>query len=336
MHIFLLGDFNTNNGPGNANKKIREALQLNYEIEYSKEQGKIKRIYEMYKGIIRSDILVICSASQINYLAVRLAKKFHKKVLYLMHGYSSYERRIENPKLSGEELKKTYDYEVFIYSHADRILCVSMRCMNFMKRKLPIYAYKFDYIFNSIDVKKIDKICKKNTNKRNKNQILSVGGGMRRKNILTIAEAVAESREKKNLVVVGKTLSDGEKIKAFNNVIWYENLEHEELFRVMTETQLYVQNSIFETFGLAVIEALYAGCSILVSNTTGCLDLFNELTEHDVIFDTNDRKEILKKIEYLLSYPNNERLMTNLKKEYLSREWQASRWKEIINSVDNT
>ena len=59
MHIFLLGDFNTNNGPGNANKKIRDSLQLNYKIEYSKEQGKIKRIYEMYKGIIHSDILII-------------------------------------------------------------------------------------------------------------------------------------------------------------------------------------------------------------------------------------------------------------------------------------
>lgn len=335
MRIFLLGDFDSDNGPGNANKKIRESLSLKYKIQCSKGKGIFKRLCEMSIGITHSDILLICSASKINYWAIRLAKKFRKKVLYLMHGYSSFEKKIENPELTDAELKVTYDYEEFIFTHADRIICVSFRYMNYMKQQLPKYADKFDFIFNSIDVKEIEKICRKNANKKTKNQVLSVGGGMRRKNILTIAEVLEEEREKSTFVVVGKTLCDGEKIKAFDNVIWYEHLNHEELCRVMAETQLYIQNSIFETFGLAVIEALFAGCSILVSNTIGCLDLFSDLTENDVIYNTYDKKEIFGKIVYLLSNPNNERLMKNLKKECLSREWQANRWQEIITSVNN-
>lgn len=335
MRIFLLGDFESDNGPGNANKKIRDSLLLKYEIKYSKEKGRIRRIYEMYKGIAHSDILLICSASKINYLAVRVAKKQGKKILYLMHGYSSYEKKIENPELTDDELKKTYDYEEFIFTNSDRIICVSKRFMDYMKTQISKYADKFDYIFNTIDVEGIEKIYKNNPDEERKNQILSVGGGKRQKNILTLAKVLAENDKKTKFIVVGKSLQDGERIKAFDNVMWYEHLKHEELYRVMAETTLYIQNSIFETFGLAVVEALYAGCSVLVSNAVGCLDLFENLTDQDVIYDTYDKKEIQEKVNYLLLNPNNQRLMKGLKKECLSKEWQANRWYDIINSMNN-
>lgn len=335
MRIFLLGDFESDNGPGNANKKIRDSLLLKYEIKYSKEKGRVRRIYEMYKGIAHSDILLICSASQINYLAVRVAKKQGKKILYLMHGYSSYEKKLENPELTDNELKKTYDYEEFIFTNSDRIICVSKRFMDYMKTQISKYADKFEYIFNTIDVEGIEKIYKNNPDEERKNQILSVGGGKRQKNILTLAKVLAENDKKTKFIVVGKSLQDGERIKAFDNVMWYEHLKHEELYRVMAETTLYIQNSIFETFGLAVVEALYAGCSVLVSNAVGCLDLFENLTDQDVIYDTYDKKEIQEKVDYLLLNPNNQRLMKGLKKECLSKEWQANRWHDIINSMNN-
>ncbi len=335
MRIFLLGDFESDNGPGNANKKIRDSLLLEYKIKYSKENGWIRRIYEMYKGITQADMLLICSASKINYLAIRLAKHQGKKILYLMHGYSSFEKKLENPGLTDTELKKIYDYEEFIFANVDRIICVSKRCMNYMKAELPKYEHKFDYIFNIIDVEKIEKICRNNQNEKKKNQILSVGGGMRRKNILTIAKALEESSKRIKFVVVGKSLRDGERIKSFDNVVWYDHLKHEELYRIMAETTLYIQNSIFETFGLAVVEALYAGCSVLVSNSVGCLDLFENLTDKDVIFDTYNQKEIQEKVEYLLLNPNNQRLMQGLKKECLSKKWQANRWCDIIIGMNN-
>lgn len=335
MHIFLLGDFESDNGPGNANKKTRDSLLLKYEIKYSKEKGWIKRIYEMYKGITQADILLICSASKINYLAIRIAKYQKKKILYLMHGYASFEKKIENPKLTDRELKKTYEYEEYIFTNVDRIICVSKRFMYYMKTERPKYAYKFDYIFNIIDVEKIEKIYRNSQGSKKKNQILSVGGGMRRKNILTLANALGESDKGVKLIVVGKSLYDGERIRSFDNVVWYEHLKHEELYRTMAETALYIQNSIFETFGLAVVEALYAGCSILVSDSVGCLDLFKNLTDQDVIFDTYDQKEIQEKAEYLLLNPNNQRLMQGLKKECFSKEWHANRWTDIIVGVNS-
>ena len=105
MQIYLLGDLKSDNGPGNANKQIKEALLLKYKVDYSKQNGKIGRIAEMYKGIKWSDLLLICSSSKINYLAVRLAKKMGKKIVYLMHGNCMY--RNMNPVESAKRFFQT-------------------------------------------------------------------------------------------------------------------------------------------------------------------------------------------------------------------------------------
>ncbi|MCI7243404.1 MAG: glycosyltransferase family 4 protein [Lachnobacterium sp.] len=329
MRIFLLGDFQSDNGPGNANKQIKKSLSLKYEIEYSREAGKVGRIFEMYQGVCHADMLIICSESKINYQAVKLAKMKGKKIVYLMHGYSSYEHKIEHPDVSDKELKKIYKYEHFIFDSVDRIVCVSNRCMNYMKSQLPQYADKFDYIFNVVDIENIERLCRNTSANKRINQVLSVGGGMKIKNILSLVEAAGN----KDVVVVGKTLADGDKIRKYNNVTWYEHLTHNDILKLMTESSLYIQNSIFETFCLAVVEALFAGCSILVSDTVGCLDLFDNLLDEDVIYDVFDQKEISKKMEYLLKNPNNERLLEGFKRELVSKEWQANRWQEIINSI---
>lgn len=333
MHIFLLGDLKSDNGPGNANKQIKKSLSLKYEVEFSKATGKIQRVFEMFNGIKNTDCVVVCSASNINYPAIKIAKKYRKKIVYLMHGYMSYEKKIENASLSEAELKKISDYEKFMFNNVDRIVCVSKRYRDFMRSQVPEYANKFDYIFNIVDTDKLEKISKKTCIRKKKNQVLSIGGGMKQKNVLSLAEAFDRYDKNIDFVVIGKSLSDGEKIRAFDNVTWYEHLKHEDLYRMLLDTNLYIQNSISESFGLSVIEALYAGCSLLVSNTIGCLDLFDTLEDEDIIFDIYNQSEIYQKAKYLLLNPNNDRLIRGLKKDFLSEEWQANKWQEIINSI---
>lgn len=331
MKIFLLGDFETNNGPAIANREMKEAIRRDFKINYSNATGKIKRIVEMYVGVKRTDILLICSKSKINYMAVKLAKRKNKKIIYLMHGYASYEYKIENPNLMSEELKKIYEYEQFIFDTAEKIVCVSRHCMNYMKSEFPMYANKFDYTYNVVD---IDKIENKHRDRSDKNyQIMSVGGGMRQKNILTLVRAVNQLKQNVKVMVVGKTLSDGEEIRQYANVIWFEHLPHDKLIQFMSESNIYIQNSIFETFGISVIEALFAGCSLLLSNAIGCLDLFENLTDMDIIYNVFDENEIAIKIDYLLKNPNNERLVKSFNKEYITTEWQANRWKDIIGEI---
>lgn len=333
MEIFLLGDLESDNGPGNANKQIRDLLAEKYKVSYSFASGKFSRILEMRKGIRNADLLLICSRSKINYSAIRYAKKCKKKIIYLMHGYASYEEEIENPTIGESKLEQIRSYETFVFDAADQIVCVSKKCRDFMRKQLPQYENKLDYIYNVVDIEKIKKSCKENGFQRQKNKILSVGGGLKRKNNLIIAKSIERSRSNLEYVVVGKELEDGEKIKRFGFVTWIEKLPNEELIQVMNQSSLYIQNSSFETFGLAVIEALSAGCSLLISNEVGCKDLFETIRDTDIIFDITNEEEIFVKIEYLLREPNNQRMVNGFRKNWVSKEYQRQRWDEIIKKI---
>lgn len=250
-----------------------------------------------------------------------------------MHGYASYEEEIENPTIGESKLEQIRSYETFVFDAADQIVCVSKKCRDFMRKQLPQYENKLDYIYNVVDIEKIKKSCKENGFQRQKNKILSVGGGLKRKNNLIIAKSIERSRSNLEYVVVGKELEDGEKIKRFGFVTWIEKLPNEELIQVMNQSSLYIQNSSFETFGLAVIEALSAGCSLLISNEVGCKDLFETIRDTDIIFDITNEEEIFVKIEYLLREPNNQRMVNGFRKNWVSKEYQRLRWDEIIKKI---
>lgn len=330
MKLFLLGDFVSDNGPGNANKQIRDTLADIYKTEYSRASGKFSRIVEMYKGVRKADILLICSKSKINYMAINIAKQLEKKIIYLVHGCASYEVVIKNSFVSEKQLNAIKRYETIVYDASDQIVCVSKSCMEFVKKQFPQYEGKIDYIYNVVDVNKIKNVCQKKNYLRQGNKILSVGGGMRQKNNLIIAETIDKNFNNVKYVVVGDMQEDGEKIKKFGSVTCIGSLTHETLLQLMNETDLYIQNSIFETFGLAIIEALYAGCSLLVSQTVGCMELFESITDMDIIYDTSNEMEISEKITYLLREPNNKRLLDGFKAECVSKEYQSSKWHEIL------
>lgn len=333
LRIFLLGDFETDNGPGIANKHVRASLNKIYNIKCSTAHGKVRRIFETFKYINNSDILLICSASKLNNIAIQIANVKNMPIIYLIHGYASYEAEIENPDIREDELKRIRNYEKFIYDSSARIVCVSKHSMEFMKKRLPQYTNKLDYIYNAIDINTIKGICQEKNVSRKKNKILSVGGGMKRKKNLVVAKSINKYFFDLEFAIVGPIQEDGEEIKKLACVTWFEHLSHEKLYQLMSESNIYIQNSICETFGLSIIEALYAGCSILISKEVGCIDLFDSITEHDIIYDVEDEKEISSKIKHLLQNPNNHRMLKGFRNEQVSEEFQADRWNRIIEKV---
>lgn len=337
MRIFLLGDFKSDNGPGNANKQIRDSLKQRLDISYSKKEKRFERIIEIIVGIAKTDILIICSKSQINYLAIKLAKFFRKKILYILHGLSSYEEKINNPEISEDSLRKMKEYESFVFTNVDKVVCVSKFAMEFLIDQLPIYANKVDYIYNVVDLKAIQSNNKHDDCDRKKLSVLSVGGGMRRKNNLAVAKALSvcvNDGMNVALTVVGKDAVDGEAIKKYPFVTWIDYLPHDELCQLMSETKIYIQNSTFETFGLAIIEALYSGCDLLFSSNVGCKDLFTTLEDDDLIFDVNDTKEITSKVNKLLIHGNNQRLRRAFSENLVSSNWQCNKIMEIIYGLE--
>ena len=98
------------------------------------------------------------------------------------------------------------------------------------------------------------------------------------------------------------------------------------------KSELFVLNSICESFGLSVFDALFCGCSVLVSNVAGSLDLL-DATEHDIIYDPMNEDEITEKIDYLLKYPNNNRLLSSLDFDKISYKAEVRRLQQFCDEL---
>jgi len=333
MKIALIGKFRADNGLGIANREIEKSLRTFCEIVGSRETEGIRWIRGLSSLIRRCDVLVICSAAYLNCLAVRLAKKHRKKTIYIMHGLSSYEQAIESRQSGRLTAYGIHRYERYMMKQADRIICVSERFMNMVRERFPACAEKFGWINNVVDTERCAEACRTNR-ARVPGTVLSTGGGKRQKNIATLASAMEKEGSGYILHVAGAEASEGGEIRRRENIVWHGCLPHADLLALMAKTSVYVQNSTFESFGLSVVEALFCGCSILVSEGTGCLPLFSGLREEDVIRDVGDTEEIGRKIRYLMEHPNNVRLQSGFSAESVTTARQAARLRVIIGAQD--
>lgn len=307
MKIFFVGDFKSNTGPAIANMQIKKGLSDIKDIEFSNANNLITRVLEIIVNAIKCEKICICSFSKINYIVIKLAKIFRKDVFYIMHGYPSYEDSINNIT-DKKKNNKLIKLEKYIIKNSKKVFCVSKKFMEFMIEKEPEYSYKFDYNYNGIDIDEITKKTSFYKSKKKKNQIVSIGGGMRRKNNLTICKAIDILNSGHGLdlkyIVIGLPYTKKNEICKYDFVEYYDHLSHDKVLQILAKSHLYVQNSIFETFGLAIVEALLSGCNILISNIVGVIDLINEIEEKNIIYDTNNADEIAEKIKFILENDN--------------------------------
>lgn len=286
--IYWIGDIKNNTGPANVNKKYKEFLSN--EAVFCNSNNKTYRIFHFLVNIPFKKIIIISGFSKLNYIFLKISNILNKKTFYLMHGYlkieSKYNKNITNESKNIEQkiLKESY-----------KIICVSKMFANIVKQEYPEINSKITYVNNGTNNK--NKKETKTNNKTNKYCIISVGGGLKQKNNLDICKAINEINDNNiKLIIIGKIGNDGEKIKKYPFVEYHENLSHEEVLNLMGQANLYIQNSYFETFGLAIIEALQEKCNILISKNIGAIDILDNINDKDIIYDNESVSEIKEKI----------------------------------------
>lgn len=321
--IFVVGDHKTGTGPANVTKEYIRCLPKG--TLYQKRTSKLGRLPELYFNILRSDIVFFSGYSKQNVIGMRFARKLHKPTAYLVHGAITHENKINGAE---NEMMSAVEEETLLL--ADSLLAVSEKFAGWLKTQYPQYSDKIDYVTNGIDERTVNTDVK-----GDKKKILSIGGGMPRKMIIHICKAIEiinrESESPVTLYVIGKEGNDTDAINAYDNV---NNLglvsadKKEELFK---ECGIFIQNSCFETFGLAPVEALCAGMSVLCSKVCGVLDLFKSADAHDIIDDYSSAEEIAEKIKYQMENPNRDKLLSDI--DFSSMSWEA-RTKELIIKLE--
>ncbi|MCY3030594.1 glycosyltransferase family 4 protein [Aerococcus sp. Group 1] len=320
--IAFIGDFHSNDGVANANKNIKNGIiesKIKNQFLFSKETHPIKRIIEIFKLVYNTEKICFSGITKVNILIIMLAKIFNKKIYYLLHGYPAYEQSIEGV-LSPKKLKQLKKNELRKYQVVDGIICVSETCAEYIKKELPRLSDKIFYINNPIDTSHWKK--EKNNN-RDRTAICTTGGGRRIKNNLTIAKAVSKLNAEGynlSLYVLGSNGPDTELLKEENSVKYLGKHSHEDTIKLFQKTNIYIQNSYFETFGLAVLEALFNGNNLLISKNVGARDVLENLQNSDVINDNQNIEEITEKIKNILVNSNNRRLYNGLNQEKISPE----------------
>ena len=152
--------------------------------------------------------------------------------------------------------------------------------------------------------------------------ILNVGTIEERKNLLNLVKSIAEIDTV--LVVVGGDKSDyADTVKTYitaNNlshkVRFLKNVALEELAIIYQLAQIFVYPSIFEGFGIPIIEALYSKTAVITS-TNGC---FAEAGGEDSIYiNPQSVSEIKEAIQFLLNTPSKRIEMTEKGLEFAQK-----------------
>lgn len=328
--IFLVGDFKTNTGPAIANKALKKALiqkdTMGVSIEFSGAKSRIGRVLEVLLATIKSDMVCYCGFSGLNAFGVRIAKLFKKKSAYLMHGYVELES-----KLNGFEVKpRRIEAERYILKNADVLICVSNLLATEVKKRFS----KRKNVYVVYDI--VEPPIRKRSVRRNRFQIMTTGGGMLRKNNLIVCEAIKKlnkvlpGNKKIEFVITGKSYGLRRELKKYGFVKYMGEASHEKCLELMDESAIYVQNSLFETFGLAVIEAAGCGCDLLISANIGAREVIKNKSNESIILDCRNVDEISHKIL---------RLVKNDKDTRLSVDWEkissSSVRSDFINIVED-
>ncbi|MFY0629388.1 MAG: glycosyltransferase family 4 protein [Flavobacteriaceae bacterium] len=135
--------------------------------------------------------------------------------------------------------------------------------------------------------------------------ILSVGTIIERKNLLTLVEAVKDLETP--LVVVGGKTAYYKKVVAYieeyqlqDKIFFLEGVNINELSAIYQIAQVFVYPSIFEGFGIPIVEALYSKTPVITSKG-GC---FDEAGGPDSIYiDSYDVVDLKEQLTLLLDNP---------------------------------
>ncbi|MCP4403593.1 MAG: glycosyltransferase family 4 protein [bacterium] len=140
--------------------------------------------------------------------------------------------------------------------------------------------------------------------------LLCVGTLQRRKNISRLLQAFYLLKQKhqhpQKLVLVGQKYADLPEDDIFStmkrlsleqDVIWTGYIEHEEMPAIMSGAEVFVLPSLYEGFGMPVLEAMACGTPVACSNTSSLPEVSGD---NRVVFDPYSVDDMAETLHHLL------------------------------------
>ncbi len=206
----------------------------------------------------------------------------------------------------------------FACQKADKIIAISQQTKQDIIQFYKINHEKIEVVYQSCDPIYY-KVCnneKKVAVQKKYNlplqYILNVGTVERRKNILSVIKALKLGNIKMPLVVVGRKTSYQQEIDSFivkNNltsqIIFIDNVDFLDLPAIYQMSSLFVYPSIFEGFGIPIIEAINSKVPVITSNISSLPEAGGKKSLYVEPYNIEQISEMIKKVLENKTLKNN-------------------------------
>ncbi len=195
--------------------------------------------------------------------------------------------------------------------NSDEVVCISNNTKqellfyypNECKNKRVSVIYEGGYSKKEIDKLSYNEelIRKEILDIKHQKYLLFVGTIEPRKNISLLIEAAPKLSDVVKIVVCGKIGWEKEelvaKMKSTSDIFYFDYITQNEKIFLMKNAFCQVQPSLYEGFGLPVVESMQAGSIVMVANNSS----LKEIVEMEELrFETNDVNDFCLKIKNLL------------------------------------
>lgn len=212
------------------------------------------------------------------------------------------------------------------YQFTDKIICVSNSTKDIIEKKYSIDKSKLIYIPNGIDLNNFKPKKDKNTHTKN---ILFLGRLDKRKGIDFLIRTMilvnkADPEITLHVVGEGKLRSKLEKYSKKNNlsVIFHGKLSDKKLNDLYESIEIQIVPSIFEGFGLSVLEGMAKNVALIGTNADGIKDIIVNGKTGELI-NYGDEINLSKKILNLLGNFKKRKFFVNNATDFLKNyDWE--------------
>lgn len=293
--------------PLNIKGKVKHAI-LSLSPDY--ESGECAYIYglSVLLKLFRTGFDVIHFVGfPANIASALFLKRFlHGKMVYTVHGLVCMERQMGySHSWFNEKVEKR------LINKADQLVAVSDSLKSLIEgvhglspRAIAVIpnGVQSDFLDMSEPVRSKNELFQKYDLSSDSKIMFTAGGTREIRNIAFILEAFSKlNRQDTVLLVSGPKGSDHKILSRYNGrrVKYLGNLEQSQIKLLYQESDIYLQMSKYESFGLAPLEAMAAGCSVIVSDMVGMSYLIKDGV-NGYIVKSGDVKDIIRKINILL------------------------------------
>ncbi len=331
MKIAFLSSTKVNSGPSNVHRGLVAHWPKCDDLILVSQTSKLSKLIDSLAKGMHADVVFSGDADWPELIACRVLHAFGKPVVCFNHGYAPYENEVNRLGMTNRKM----DFYRSYLADADAVIASSKRQMEFVATAQTELKCKLSYVNNAID----SFACVQHRIRRNGTIRVAVSGGTRPiKGNEIVAKSVKLLNEKgirASLAVYGTDDAENSGLLSLLGLPYIDmkgQVPRSQFLKELQDVDVFVMNSMHESFGLSAIDAIEAGCSLLLTRNCGVADVF-ALSDCDLIEDRDDPIEIANKIQELNAQPNCERLYHTIDFKVFGWENAALKLRNIIRSV---